>query len=55
MAGLDTPGPAEYGNTSETLFSLGSTIGGIGGVPGADLRGGGRGDIDPESDEAGVR
>ena len=32
MAGLDTPGPAEYGNTSETLFSLGSTIGGIGGT-----------------------
>ena len=49
MQGLDGPGPADYGDTNEVMFGVGSNIV----TPGA-LRGGGRNDVDPRSKEAGV-
>lgn len=49
MRGLERPGPAEYGDTNEIMFSMGGNIT----TPGM-LRGGGRNEVDPRSDEAGV-
>ncbi len=49
MQGLDGPGPADYGDTNEIMFGVGSSI-----ITPGTLRGGGRNDVDPRSKEAGV-
>lgn len=49
MQGLEGPGPADYGDTNAVMFRAGSNIV----TPGA-LKGGGRNEVDPRSEEAGV-